>query len=86
MRKGTYKGPIEHLVGKTALLNRSYGSIIEAQFDDIHATLSGHWPQVWVEEPHSCFGGWWENSDTPPLDSLGYRWTAFPVEHWDIDE
>lgn len=83
---GKYIGPLPHLLGETALLKISEGKVM-AQFDNMFARLSPkHWPVVWVDDPHSRFSSIrWEYSDDPPLDALGFGWTEFPLEHWEIN-
>lgn len=86
-RHATYCGPLQHLVGKGALIRSGFHSCdMLVQFDDRKARRSGlPWPQVWCDEPHTQHAGWWEDSDTPPIDALGYGWHEFPAEHFEDD-
>lgn len=82
MKLATYIGPLKHLVGEAALIVYR-GDVVRAQFNNRHLRKSNEeWPQVWVDEPHIYHGGWWEDSEDPPFDALGFGWHDFPKDHW----
>lgn len=75
MKHGTYIGPIEHLKGKTALLQDGFGpTIILAQFDEVATTRDG------LPMPDFYF-----NQQPPPV-ALGFGWHQFHPWEFQLDE
>lgn len=83
MKHGTYKGPIQHLIGKTALLRDAAPGFVEAQFDDRTLTRSGIALRLVVCElvgqPEAM------GQPEPPRDALGYGWHNFPKTEFNLD-
>ncbi|XAO53929.1 hypothetical protein [Pseudomonas phage Max] len=88
MKRGIYRGPIPHLIGKTALLREATHGHVVAQFDDWSLTRSGdpipRTRTVLEYEPHARFPTeQQEPLPEPPADALGYGWHAFPAEDFE---
>lgn len=76
--RGTYIGPIEHLKGKTALLQHdpAHQFFVRVQFDD--RSLRRDTAEPFDYDPPVV--------TTLPADALGFGWHAFQWQHFSVLE